>query len=150
MRFFQYFVAIRKLIYMTNTVEGYHRQIRKITKNKGVFPNGTDLFKLFYLAYRNVHKKWTIPISNRGIISQQLTIQFVDTICCKFITLVRDITKMKMKLSNCQKLRLGLAIMCGTLIYFCFLTLNVLQSKWTSELVEMPFCYYLYYYPILM
>ncbi|MCY6318790.1 transposase, partial [Bacteroides uniformis] len=42
----------RKLIYTTNTVEGYHRQIRKVTKNKGVFPSDTALEKLVYLAYR--------------------------------------------------------------------------------------------------
>ena len=55
--FFQYSEPIRKLIYTTNTVEGYHRQIRKVTKNKGVFPNDTALVKLVYLAYRNARKK---------------------------------------------------------------------------------------------
>ena len=55
---FQYTPAIRKLIYTTNTVEGYHRQIRKVTKNKGVFPSDTALEKLVYLAYRNIRKKW--------------------------------------------------------------------------------------------
>lgn len=49
--YFQYTPAIRKLIYTTNTVEGYHRQIRKVTKNKGVFPSQLDtaLEKLVYL-----------------------------------------------------------------------------------------------------
>ena len=55
--YFQYTQAIRKLIYTTNTVEGYHRQIRKVTKNKGVFPSDTTLEKLVYLAYRNIRKK---------------------------------------------------------------------------------------------
>lgn len=50
--FFQYTKDIRRLIYTTNTVEGYHRQIRKVTKNKGVFPSDTALEKLVYLAYR--------------------------------------------------------------------------------------------------
>ena len=54
--FFLYSEAIRKLIYTTNTVEGYHRQIRKVTKSKGVFPNDTALTKLVYLAYRNARK----------------------------------------------------------------------------------------------
>ena len=76
--FFQYSEPIRKLIYTTNTVEGYHRQIRKVTKKKGVFPNDTALVKLVYLAYRNARKKWTMPIPNWGIISQQLAIQFED------------------------------------------------------------------------
>lgn len=76
--FFQDTPAIRKLIYTTNTVEGYHRQIRKVTKNKGVFPNDTALVKLVYLAYRNIRKKWTMPISNWAIISQQMAIKFGD------------------------------------------------------------------------
>ncbi len=74
--FFQYTAPIRRLIYTTNTVEGYHRQIRKVTKNKGVFPNDTALEKLVYLAYRNIRKKWTMPISNWAQISQQLAIKF--------------------------------------------------------------------------
>ena len=68
--------AIRKLIYPTNTVEGYHRQIRKVTKNKGVFPSDTALEKLVYLAYRNIRKKWTMPLANWATISQQLAIKF--------------------------------------------------------------------------
>ena len=68
--------AIRKLIYTTNTVEGYHRQIRKVTKNKGVFPSDTALEKLVYLAYRNIRKKWTMPLANWATISQQLAIKF--------------------------------------------------------------------------
>ena len=47
--YFQYTPVIRKLIYTTNTVEGYHRQIRKVTKNKGVFPSDTALRNLFIL-----------------------------------------------------------------------------------------------------
>ena len=76
--YFQYTPAIRKLIYTTNTVEGYHRQIRKVTKNKGVFPSDTALEKLVYLAYRNIRKKWTMPLANWATISQQLAIKFGD------------------------------------------------------------------------
>ena len=74
--YFQYTPMIRKLIYTTNTVEGYHRQIRKVTKNKVVFPNDTALEKLVYLAYRNIRKKWTMPLANWAEISQQLAIKF--------------------------------------------------------------------------
>lgn len=74
--YFQYTPMIRKLIHTTNTVEGYHRQIRKVTKNKGVFPNDTALEKLVYLAYRNIRKKWTMPLANWAEISQQLAIKF--------------------------------------------------------------------------
>ena len=76
--FFQYTKEIRRLIYTTNTVEGYHRQIRKVTKNKGVFPSDTALEKLVYLAYRNIREKWTMPLSNWALISQQLAIKFGD------------------------------------------------------------------------
>lgn len=55
--YFEYTEGIRRIIYTTNTVEGYHRQLRKVTKNKGVFPNDTALEKLVYLAYRNIKKK---------------------------------------------------------------------------------------------
>ena len=56
MEHFQYTPSIRKLIYTTNTVDGYHRQVRKVTKTKGVFPTDTALEKLVYLAYRNIRK----------------------------------------------------------------------------------------------
>src|SRR5574344_3791 len=76
--YFQYTPAIRKLIYTTNTVEGYHRPVRKVTKNKGVFPTDTSLEKLVFLAYKNIREKWTMPLANWGQISQQLAIKFGD------------------------------------------------------------------------
>lgn len=76
--YFQYTPAIRKLIYTTNTVEGYHRQVRRVTKNKGVFPSDTALEKLVYLAYRNICEKWTMPITDWALISQQFAIKFGD------------------------------------------------------------------------
>lgn len=76
--YFQYTAAIRRIIYTTNTVEGYHRQIRKITKTKGVFPSDAALEKLVYLAYRNIKKKWTMPLANWGQSAQQLAIKFGD------------------------------------------------------------------------
>ena len=68
--YFDYTEGIRRLIYTTNTVEGYHRQLRKVTKNKGVFPNDTALEKLIYLAYRNIRKKWNMALSNWGTTAQ--------------------------------------------------------------------------------
>lgn len=76
--YFEFSDAIRRIIYTTNTVEGYHRQIRKVTKNKGVFTNDTALEKLVYLAYRNIRKKWTMPLSNWGLTAQQLAIKFPE------------------------------------------------------------------------
>jgi len=52
--YFQYTGPIRKLIYTTNPIEGYHRQIRKVTKNKGAFPNEMSLLKLTYLATKRI------------------------------------------------------------------------------------------------
>ncbi len=74
--YFQYTKDIRRMIYTTNTVEGYHRQIRKVTKNKGVFPSDTALEKLVYLAYRDISEKWTMPLANWALISQQMAIKF--------------------------------------------------------------------------
>lgn len=76
--YFEFSDAIRRIIYTTNTVEGYHRQIRKVTKNKDVFTNDTALEKLVYLAYRNIRKKWTMPLSNWGLTAQQLAVKFLD------------------------------------------------------------------------
>ena len=72
----RYTPAIRKLIYTTDTVKGYHRKVRKVTKNKGVFPSDTSLEKLVYLVYRNICEKWTMPLANWSQISQQLAIKF--------------------------------------------------------------------------
>ena len=52
--------------------------MRKVTKNKGVFPSDTALEKLVYLAYRNIRKKWTMPLPNWATMSQQLAIKFGD------------------------------------------------------------------------
>jgi transposase-like protein len=74
--YFQYTDSIRKLIYTTNAVEGYHRQIRKVTKTKGAFTSDMALQKLVYLATRNIEKKWTSPLQNRSLTVEQLAIKF--------------------------------------------------------------------------
>ena len=76
--YFAYTPEIRKMIYTTNTVEGYHRQIRKVTKTKGLFTSDMALIKLIYLALQHITKKWENPIQNWGIKSQQLAIRFGD------------------------------------------------------------------------
>jgi len=76
--YFQYDMNIRKLIYTTNPVEGFHRQVRKVTKTKGAFPSDMALLKLIYLATENISKKWTQPLQNWGITVQQLCIKFGD------------------------------------------------------------------------
>ncbi len=74
--YFQYTAPIRKLIYTTNAVEGYHRQIRKVTKTKGAFTSDMALLKLVYLATKNIEKKWTSPLQNWSLTVQQLAIRF--------------------------------------------------------------------------
>lgn len=76
--YFKYDPAIRKLIYTTNTIEGFHRQIRKVTKTKGAFPSDMALLKLIYLAYLNIRKKWTQPLQNWSLTISQLSIWFKD------------------------------------------------------------------------
>jgi putative transposase len=81
--YFKYDPAIRKLIYTTNTIEGFHRQVRKVTKTKGAFPSDMALLKLIYLAYRNIRKKWTQPLQNWGITVSQLSIWFEGRLALK-------------------------------------------------------------------
>jgi len=74
--FFAYPAEIRRLIYTTNSVEGYHRQLRKVTKSKSVFPTPDAARKLLFLANRDILKKWTMPIQNWPLILNQLVIRF--------------------------------------------------------------------------
>lgn len=74
--YFKYPAAVRKLVYTTNTIEGYHRQIRKVTKTKGAFTSDMALLKLMYLATKNIEKKWTQPLQNWSITVSQLSIIF--------------------------------------------------------------------------
>ncbi len=74
--FFAYPSEIGRLIYTTNTVEGYNRQLRKIIKTKGGFPNPEAARKLLFLATRDITKKWAIPIFNWTTILNQLAIRF--------------------------------------------------------------------------
>jgi transposase-like protein len=52
--YFKYDPSIRKLVYTTNTIEGFHRQVRKVTQTMGAFTSDMALLKLIYLAYANV------------------------------------------------------------------------------------------------
>lgn len=74
--YFKYPAEIRKLIYTTNTIEGYHRQIRKVTKTKGAFTSDMALLKLVYLVTQNIQKKWTMPLKNWSITVSHLSIIF--------------------------------------------------------------------------
>ena len=70
---------IRKAIYTTNIIEAANRQIRKIIKNKGVFPTDKSIQKIIYLALKNASKKWTMPIKNWPLALNQFEILCGDT-----------------------------------------------------------------------
>lgn len=76
--YFKYPQAVRTLIYTTNTIEGFNRQLRKVTKNKGVFPTDDSLLKMLYLAMMDITKKWTGKRREWGQIHSQLEIFFED------------------------------------------------------------------------
>ena len=78
--YFKYPDEVRKLIYTTNAIEGYNRQLRKLTKNKGVFPTDDSLFKMLYLATADITNKWTGRRKDWGQIYSQLSIYFEERI----------------------------------------------------------------------
>ena len=76
--YFKYPQEVRTLIYTTNAIEGFNRQLRKVTKNKGVFPTDDSLLKMLYLAMMDITKKWTGKRREWGQIHSQLEIFFAD------------------------------------------------------------------------
>lgn len=74
--YFAYPPDIRRIIYTTNTVEGFHRQIRKVTKTKGAFTSETALLKTIYIVTKEIMKKWTSPVPHWGTTIQQFVIRF--------------------------------------------------------------------------
>ena len=78
--YFKFPEEVRRLIYTTNTIEGFNRQLRKVTKSKSVFPTDDSLFKMLYLAMMDITAKWTGRRQDWGIIYAQLSIFFGDRI----------------------------------------------------------------------
>jgi putative transposase len=76
--FFAYPPEIRKVIYTTNAIESVNMSLRKITKNRGSFPSDDALIKLFYLALRNISKKWTMPLRDWKAALNRFTIQYEE------------------------------------------------------------------------
>lgn len=74
--FFAYPKDIRKVIYTTNAIESLNMSLRKVTKNRGSFPNDAAMFKLLYLALHNIAKKWTMPIRDWKAALNQFSIIF--------------------------------------------------------------------------
>lgn len=78
--YFKYPEEVRKLIYTTNSIEGFNRQLRKVKKSKSVFPTDDSLLKMLYLAMMYITKKWTGRRQDWGQIHSQLEIYFDDRI----------------------------------------------------------------------
>ena len=78
--YFKYPQEIRKIIYTTNAIENFNRQLRKATKAKTVFPTDDSLFKSLYLAMIDITKKWTGKSWEWGQTLDQLCIYFEDRI----------------------------------------------------------------------
>jgi len=76
--FFQYPEEIRKLIYTTNAVEGYHRMVRKFTKSKAIFPTDDSIRKVVYFSVKEISKKWSLPVRDWGLVYSQVMIYFED------------------------------------------------------------------------
>ena len=76
--YFKYPQEVRTLIYTTNAIEGFNRQLRKVTKSKSVFPTDDSLLKMLYLAMMDITRKWTGKRRDWGVIHSQLEVFFAD------------------------------------------------------------------------
>jgi putative transposase len=73
---FGYPAEIRRVIYTTNTIESLNMTLRKLTKNRSLFPNDEAVFKLMYLGLKNISQRWTMPIKNWSGALNQFAILF--------------------------------------------------------------------------
>ena len=76
--YFKYPQEVRRLIYTTNSIEGFNRQLRKVTKTRSVFPTDDSLFKMLYLAMVDITQKWTGRQRDWSKIHAQLSIYFAE------------------------------------------------------------------------
>lgn len=76
--YFKFPEELRRLIYTTNAIEGFNRQLRKVTKSKAVFPTDESLFKMLYLAMLDITKKWTGRRQDWSVIHAQLAVYYAD------------------------------------------------------------------------
>ena len=77
---FRFQFQIRKIIYTTNLIENLNGKIRKYTKSKLSFPSDDAVKKMVYLSLMEIEKKWTMPITNWGLIMNQLMLIFENRI----------------------------------------------------------------------
>lgn len=76
--YFKFPQEVRRLIYTTNAIEGFNRQLRKVTKAKSVFPTDDSLLKMLYLAMIDITKKWTGRRQDWSMIHAQLAVYYAD------------------------------------------------------------------------
>ncbi|QEC44576.1 IS256 family transposase [Pseudobacter ginsenosidimutans] len=76
--YFQYNKDVRRIMYTTNIIEGFHRQLRAVTKSKGAFQSEDALMKLLFLVQENICAKWNKPVHNWNQTLAQLSIIFSD------------------------------------------------------------------------
>lgn len=76
--YFRFPQEVRRLIYTTNAIEGFNRQLRKVTKAKTVFPTDDSLLKMLYLAMIDITKKWTGRRQDWSMIHAQLAVYYAD------------------------------------------------------------------------
>ncbi len=77
---FRFTPEIRRLIYTTNPIESFNRQVRKVTKNRTLFPSDEAAMKLLYLATQDITAKWTVKLANWNSILAQLAIEFEERV----------------------------------------------------------------------
>ena len=75
---FKFSQTARKVMYTTNAIEGFNRQLRKVTKAKSVFPTDDSLLKMLYLAMMDITKKWTGRRQDWSVIHAQIAVFFAD------------------------------------------------------------------------
>jgi hypothetical protein len=88
--FFAFPMEIRKPIYTTNAIESLNFSLRKVTRNRALFPNDDAVFKLFYLAIKNISKTWTMPI-RKLILLTYLTFSLTIAFLCLLDFIYRNL-----------------------------------------------------------
>ena len=76
--YFKYPQEVRRLIYTTNAIEGFNRQLRKVTKAKSVSPTDDSLLKMLYLVMMDITKKWTGRRQDWSVIHAQIEVFFAE------------------------------------------------------------------------
>ena len=79
-QYFKFPEEIRRVIYTTNTIEGFHRQMRKVLKTKGAFPNQDAFLKIAYLAVQQITQNWNRPMHNWNRIHSHLCLLYGERI----------------------------------------------------------------------